>query len=222
MTRLYCSTLIFIGTAILSGTVATAQPVGGPRNAPTRSQRQPGPSAQDILKLLIPPEDSYQDYDDSENYDRRPARAAQRRVPSAAAVAEMTPEQQRSLLRQAVVGLEEQLDSLPASDAADWKTFLQLESLGASLWGQNTSLPDLPTRRILAVIAKQFDTVNGNSEFSRISDLWGFKAAQATLSLYAQSQVEKQKKQLATSSSQFDQTLSRVNFGAGWKKHLQT
>ncbi|MEK6248576.1 MAG: hypothetical protein N2C12_10385, partial [Planctomycetales bacterium] len=40
--------------------------------------------------------------------------------------------------------------------------------------------------------------------------------------LYAQSPAEKQKKRLATSSSQFDQSLSRVNYGAGWKKHLQT
>lgn len=217
MTRLCCWGFFCVVT--LCGTVATAQPAGGPRNAP---QRQPGPSAEDILKLLIPPEDSFQDYDNTGEYERRPARAAQRRVPSADAVAEMTPQQQRRLLRQAVVNLEEQLDKLPEEDAADWKTFLQLESLGASLWGQNTAAPDRTTRQILDQIAEQLDAVKEGSEYARISNLWGFKVADIALPVYSQSPVEKQKKQLSASSSQFDKALRRVNYGAGWKKHLQS
>jgi hypothetical protein len=237
MSRLLRPTLVAICTLLLGSSFVSAQVGGPPRNAPPNNpQRQPprqpnaGPSAEEVLRLLFPPNSGQnnngpaQNGANSQNY--RPAeqrtiiRAPQRVVPSSASVAKMSGTQQRSLVRQAVVSLEQDLAKIPTG--AGWKSFLRIESFGSSLWCQSAATPDSSTQDILKAIAKQFDAVKRNPDYSSISKLWGFKVAQVALPLYSESELDKQKKLLDGNLTSFVASLNRVKTGAGWKRHFQT
>ena len=228
MTRLFCCLLSVVFAALVGPVIVSAQVVGGPSgntNPPNRPRqqtpnRQPAPPSQDWLRLLFP-DDQYSDNGYDEPRRSQDARVIQRPVPSAKLVAKMTPSQQRGLLRQAVVSLEQDLSKLPEEGAA-WKNYLRIESLGSSLWGQSSPSPDSMTRDILKEIANTFDAVEGNADYSIISNLWGFKAADIALPLYSQSAVERNREQLGAVISRFDERLGRVRHGDHWKKHLQT
>ncbi|MGY8770499.1 MAG: hypothetical protein ACKVH8_18955 [Pirellulales bacterium] len=233
MSRLLNTALSFCGGLLLSASVVSAQVIGGPpQNNPSgiRVQQQavaaqpnvpPGLSAEEILRLIFPPETVYP------NDPPRRARPAirpenqprQRVVPSSQSVSQMTMLEQRSLLRQSLTQLDEELTKLPKG--SDWKDYLQIEHLGHSLWCQKFPDTDLASREDLTEILQRVNLVKQNSKYTKISNLWGFQIAEVVLPWYAQSAVEKQQHQLSVHASSLNQSLSRLKTGPSWKRHLR-
>lgn len=167
--------------------------------------RPPGPTAEDILRMLFPPErvvppDNRSDRGTIRGPDqpRAPSRQPQPRVPSRDEVASLSPYEQQTLLRKAVQSLDEAFDRIETG--AGWQKHLQTDELGGGLWCGKSISPDAKKRAETAAIADRFDEVAGNSEYQGVSQLWGFQTIRAALREYANEPVELSKRAVQASS----------------------
>lgn len=218
----YFSTVVVgqVGIPPRQGQAPAAGRQQTPRNFP------PGPTAEDILKLLFPPDTQPDEIVRHPEYWPRPADAAvmspyRLQVPSAEDVMQMTTHEQRALLRKSLARLDEELDGL--STGASWKTFLQTGALGSALWCQSESDPEPNsiTRDLLKSIAERFDQVKAQPKYATISKLLGFQAAHAVLPEYATGKIEKGQRSLRKDIATLVNSLSQMETGPGWKQHLR-
>lgn len=218
----YFSTVVVgqVGIPPRQGQTPAAGRQQTPRNIP------PGPTAEDILKLLFPPDTQPDEIVRNPEYWPRPSAAVvmspyRLQVPSAEDVMQMTTHEQRAMLRKSLARLDEELDGL--STGASWKTFLQTGALGSALWCQSESDPEpnAITRDLLKSIAERFDQVNAQPKYATISKLLGFKAAHAVLPEYATGKIEKGQRSLRREIASLVSSLSQIQTGPGWKQHLR-
>jgi len=187
-----------------------------------QQRQQPPPTPEDWFRLFLAPQDG-DDYDrggDYRNYDPPAADAPpRRRVPSATQVAQMSRDAQRTLLRQALQALDDQLT--PMEVGAGWKRYLQTEKLGYHLWnGRGTDLT--PSARVkLQQIAERFGSVASSDQYSFLRNAWGFQTIHAALGEYAMSGVDRSRRKVQGSLAPFKSALGRTSTGDSWNKFLK-
>ena len=69
---------------------------------------------------------------------------------------------------------------------------------------------------------ERFDAAAKNSEYRKISELWGFQALRSALGEYAIEPVALGQRQVRSGLSSLLDSLDQVRTGAGWKQYLQT
>ena len=195
----------------------TRQQTTPPSQAGRSSPNQVRPEdIQRFIEGFLPEADSDNRYsDDYRNQSRQGAPAAPRRAVAAPdQFAALTVDQQRRLLQLALVSLEEDLNGLSSGNG--WTKYLHLRSLLRLIALQKSEMPDEDARLRLKTIADQYDAVQANSRYRRISGLWGFQTLQIGLREYAAEPIQRDARGVRVNSRQLRRSLEGVQRGDGW------
>ena len=177
-------------------------------------------TTEDILRLFIQPEDppAYHyddDYDDRRQVVETPP---PRHVPTTDEAADMTPEQQRAVLRQALQTFDDQLSDIKIGPG--WKRHLQTEQLGHHLWSNRDAEPSATARIVLQEMARRYNKVASSDRYQFIRNSWGFRTINSVLPEYVMSPVDRQRRDTRGSSAMLQSALDRTRTGPGWNKFL--
>ncbi len=215
--------------AIVSELSETAR---GQANQPQRAQRQfgapqnqpppqrPAPNMGDLMRMLSPPPAN--NYDSYDNAPRRYQEEAPQPapVPSQQEVARMSNEQLQRSVRRALASLDDDLDNLSTGD--QWRKHFDLGGLACTAWRDPPGATDAATRGQLQSIAKRVSEARRQPEYQALAQMWGVRALDVLLPEYALGSVGRSHRDLAASTRQLDESLGRMETGAGWQQFLDT
>lgn len=140
--------------------------------------------------------------------------------PTSAQVAMLPGMRLRALLREALYGLDEELNAM--STGAAWKRHLHVSSLTGLLADDQPDPPSAATRDRLRFIADQYDTVAADPNYRSIQVLWGFATLRVGVREYSRSPLERGQGFVRSGVELLNRQLDGLSTGAGWKQHLAT
>ena len=139
-------------------------------------------------------------------------------VPTLDQFAEIPDPSQQDFLLHAINSLETDLNGMSTGES--WKKHLQLSTI-ASLLDDKDNGTDSVRRERLGQIGSLFDTLDQDSKYRQVSELWGFDTLRVGLRAYSAPAEIRLRKQIGGAADALSYALNNVDTGEGWKKHLQ-
>jgi hypothetical protein len=159
-------------------------------------------------------------------YDLRQTRGIETRqlretpsLPADVELAEMNWQELRRVLRFGALELEQTLDRMDGGGG--WKKYLQVGTLRDMVADDANRPPDHGTAAKLVEIYQAYDSASANPQYSAVAALWGFRAVHGALGEFLSPPWERQRRQLAASAIDLQNTLARMSNGGGWQRYLE-
>ena len=140
-------------------------------------------------------------------------------VPTADELAALSWRDLRYVLRVGAARLDEELDRF--NTAESWHRYTQVAAIRDLVAEDLDTPPDPQTYAKFIEVVRAYDAAVGNEEFSMITSLVGFRTVHAAVIEFLTAPDERQRRLLAQSASQLQQSLSLLAIGEQWRGYLQ-